>query len=63
MKKGEICLEINYFTVINFLILFALIVGAYIVIRAVKNFINKNKEMDKKIDDILDKLEDKDNSK
>ncbi|MFT8316031.1 MAG: hypothetical protein ABF633_17540 [Clostridium sp.] len=50
-------------TIINVVILISIIAGAYIAIGAVKNFINKNKEMDKKIGDILDKLEDKDNSK
>ncbi|WP_415525448.1 hypothetical protein [Clostridium sp.] len=60
-------METNYFmiaaTIINVVILISIIAGAYIAIGAVKNFINKNKEMDKKIGDILDKLEDKDNSK
>jgi hypothetical protein len=56
-----ICMEINYIqiiaTVINFAILFAIIIAIYKSIKCFKNFINKNKEMDKKIDIILNELE------
>jgi hypothetical protein len=54
-------MEINYFrimaTVINFALLFAIIIVIYKSIQCFKNFINRNKEMDKKIDIILNKLE------
>jgi len=54
-------MEINYIqiiaTVINFAILFAIIIAIYKSIKCFKNFINKNKEMDKKIDIILNELE------
>lgn len=44
------------FTVINFALLFAIIVVIYKVIQSFKSFINRNKEMEKKIDIILKKL-------
>ncbi|MBZ9686675.1 hypothetical protein G9F72_010090 [Clostridium estertheticum] len=47
------------FTVINFVLLFAIIVVIYKAIQGFKSFINRNKEMDKKIDIILNKLENK----
>lgn len=54
-------IEINYLNiivaVINFAILFAIIIMIYKAIRGFKKFNNRNKEMDKKIDIILKKLE------
>ncbi|MBU3191538.1 hypothetical protein K9O30_19470 [Clostridium bowmanii] len=49
-------------TVINFILLFATIIVIYKAIRGFKNFINRNKEMDKKIDVILNKLENKEDN-
>ncbi|MFL0196302.1 hypothetical protein ACJDU8_12155 [Clostridium sp. WILCCON 0269] len=49
-------------TVVNFIVLFSIIIVVYKSIRGFKNFINRNKEMNKKIDIILDKLENKGNS-
>ena len=45
--------------VINFTILFAIIIITYRAIEGIKNFINRNKEMDKKIDIILKNVEEK----
>lgn len=54
-------MEINYpqiiATVINFAILFVIIIGIYKAIQRSKDFIRRNKEMEKKIDIILNKLE------
>lgn len=56
-------LEVNYIsiiiTIINFALLISIIFGIYRAIKGFKNFIIRNKEMDKKIDIILNKLEDK----
>ncbi|MDP4146031.1 MAG: hypothetical protein Q8936_16335 [Bacillota bacterium] len=46
-------------TIINIMILLAIIVAIYRGIKGYQNFIKRNKEMDKKIDDILNKLENK----
>lgn len=46
-------------TVINFVLLFAIIIVIYKAIQGLKNFANRNKEMDKKIDVLLSKLENK----
>ncbi|WP_333887222.1 hypothetical protein [Clostridium sp.] len=46
-------------TVINFILLFLIMVIIYKSIRGFKNFIDRNKEMDKKIDSILNKLKNK----
>jgi large-conductance mechanosensitive channel len=58
-------MEINYLTIIatiiNFSLLIAIIIAIYKAVSAVKNFINRNKELDKKVDTILSKLDDKDN--
>jgi len=58
-----ICIGVNYFsiiaTIVNFTLLFAIIILIYRAIQGVKKFVNRNKEMDKKIDIILDKLENK----
>lgn len=45
--------------VINFTILFAIIIITYRAIKGIKNFINRNKEMEKKIDIILKNVEEK----
>lgn len=59
-------MEIDYVTIvvtiINFIVLFSIIIVVYKSIRGFKNFINKNKEMNKKIDVILDKLENKEDN-
>lgn len=59
-------MNINCFTVIatviNIALLFAIIIGIYIGIRGLKNFINRNKATDKKIDAILNKLENKEDN-
>ncbi|HEY8890330.1 MAG TPA: hypothetical protein VIM70_08750 [Clostridium sp.] len=47
------------FTVINLALLFAIIVVIYKVIQGITRFVNRNKEMEKKIDVILNKLENK----
>ncbi len=47
------------FTIINFAILIAIIIGIYKAIQGFKNYVNRNKEMEKKIDIILNKLENK----
>lgn len=59
-------MDINYLTiiatVINFALLAAIIILLYKAVQGIKNFVNRNKEMDKKIDDILNKLEDKEDN-
>ncbi|APM39755.1 hypothetical protein [Clostridium kluyveri] len=59
-------MEIDYVTIIitvlNFIVLFSIIIVVYKSIRGFKNFINRNKEMNKKIDVILDKLENKEDN-
>ena len=47
------------FTMINLAILFAIIVFIYKAIQGFNRFVNRNKEMEKKIDVILNKLENK----
>ncbi|KAA8674906.1 hypothetical protein F3O63_06315 [Clostridium sp. HV4-5-A1G] len=58
-------MEANYIsiiiTIVNFALLIAIIFGIYRVIKSFKNFFIRNKEMDKKIDVILNKLDDKEN--
>ncbi|MBU3128707.1 hypothetical protein LGL55_15995 [Clostridium tagluense] len=51
------------FTVINFALLFAIIVVIYKAIKGFKSFVNRNKGMEKKIDVILSKLENKEDNK
>lgn len=46
-------------TIINFAILIAIIILVYKAIKGINNFINRNKELDRKVDIILSKLEDK----
>ena len=54
---------INYLTIIattvNLILLVIIIIGLYKAIHGVKNFVIRNKEIDKKLDDILNKLENK----
>ncbi|MBU3161364.1 hypothetical protein KPL37_16775 [Clostridium frigoris] len=47
------------FTIINFAILIAIIMGIYKSIQVFTKYINRNKEMEEKIDIILNKLENK----
>jgi len=54
-------MEINYMTLImnwlNFAIIVAMIIGIIKGIKEVKKFLNRNKQIDKKLDDILNQLE------
>lgn len=56
-------MEINYLTIIatsvNIAILFAILFGIFKAIKGIKCFINRNKELDKKIDSILNALDKK----
>lgn len=56
-------IDINIFailaTIINFAILIAIIILLYKAIKGIKSFINRNKELDRKVDIILSKLENK----
>ncbi|WP_066889353.1 hypothetical protein [Clostridium nigeriense] len=56
-------IDINIFailaTIINFSILIAIIILLYKAIKGIKSFINRNKELDRKVDIILSKLDDK----
>lgn len=45
-------------TIINFALYILIILGIYRAIKGLKNFINRTKEMDKKLDIILNKLDD-----
>ena len=58
-------MEINILTIIatliNFALLFAIIIVLFKAIKGIKSFINRNKELDKKVDIILSKLDEKDN--
>lgn len=58
-------MEINIFpliaTTINIALLIAIIIVLSKTIKGIKNFINRNKELDKKVDTILSKLDEKDN--
>ena len=50
------------FTFVNIAILVAIIIGIYKAIQIFKNYINRSKNMEKKIDIILDKLENKEDN-
>ena len=54
-------MEINYMTLVmnwlNFAIIVAMIIGIIKGIKEVKKFLNRNKQIDKKLDDILNQLE------
>jgi len=56
-------MKINYFdiigTLINFVLLFAIIIAIYKAVQSFKKYVDRNKEMDKKIDSILSILENK----
>jgi len=59
-------MEINHLdiigTIINFAILVIIIIMIYKAIKSFKSFVNRNKEMEKKIDDILNILENKEDN-
>lgn len=58
--------QINYtviITIVNFIILAIILMALYKAIRGIRNFVNRNKELNKKVDAILSKLEDKENKK
>jgi len=46
-------------TIINFGILVVIIVALYKLIQGIKDFVNRNKRLEEKVDAILKKLEDK----
>ncbi|EJO5346257.1 carboxymuconolactone decarboxylase [Clostridium botulinum] len=56
-------MDINYASivcaVINLVLLFLITIGIFKGIQSIKHFINRNKEMDKKLDIIISKLENK----
>lgn len=56
-------MRMNYFTIIitivNFMVLLAIIIAIYKAIKAFRNFISRNKEIDRKLDVVLNKLENK----
>jgi len=56
-------MKINYFdiigTLINFVLLFVIIIAIYKAVQSFKKYVDRNKEMDKKIDSILSILENK----
>lgn len=62
-------MEINIFTIIftiiatliNFVLIVAIIMVICKAIMGIKNYINKSKELDKKVDIILNKLDEKEN--
>ncbi|MGO5064657.1 MULTISPECIES: carboxymuconolactone decarboxylase [unclassified Clostridium] len=55
-------MDINYGSIIaaivNFVLLFLIIIGIFKGIQSIKHFINRNKEMEKKLDIIMSKLKD-----
>lgn len=59
-------MEINYGSiialVINLVLIFLIIKAISKAIQSLKHFINRNKEMDKKLDIIISKLENKQNN-
>lgn len=59
-------MEINYGStialVINLVLIFLIIKTIFKAIQSLKCFINRNKEMDKKLDIIMSKLENKQNN-
>lgn len=54
-------MQVNYmmliFTWINFALIILIIIGIYKGIKAFKSFIKRNKQMDEKLDTILNELE------
>jgi len=63
VKNGGLYMNVAYstiiFTIINFVLLFAIIIAIYKGIQTVKIFVNRNKRMDEKLDIIINKLENK----
>ncbi|ACQ54530.1 carboxymuconolactone decarboxylase [Clostridium botulinum] len=59
-------MEINYASiialVINLVLIFLIIKTIFKAIQSLKHFINRNKEMDRKLDIIISKLENKQNN-
>ncbi|APQ76000.1 carboxymuconolactone decarboxylase [Clostridium botulinum] len=59
-------MEINYGSIIalaiNLVLIFLIIKTIFKAIQSLKYFINRNKEMDKKLDIIMSKLENKQNN-
>ncbi|MDU1320433.1 MAG: carboxymuconolactone decarboxylase [Clostridium botulinum] len=59
-------MEINYLSIIaliiNLVLLFLIIIVIFKAIQGVKHFIKRNKEMDKKLDIIMKRLENKENN-
>jgi predicted PurR-regulated permease PerM len=49
-------------TIINLILFVAITIVMYKAIQGIKGFINRNKELDKKVDTILNKLENKNNN-
>ncbi|WP_202127930.1 hypothetical protein [Clostridium sp. C2-6-12] len=56
-------MQINWigliFTIINIVLYLAILIGIFKGIKEIKNFISRNKELNKKIDIIINKLENK----
>lgn len=50
-------MEINYMIIVMNLLNLAMIIGIIKGIKEVKKFLNRNKQIDKKLDDILNQLE------
>lgn len=61
-----IFIEINYLSIIasiiNLVLLFLIITVIFKGIKSLKHFIKRNKEMDKKLDTIMKKLENKEDN-
>ncbi|MCW6084975.1 hypothetical protein [Clostridium sporogenes] len=55
----DINLASIFFCFINFLLLSLITIGIFKVVKNIKIFINRNKEIEKKIDTIINNLEDK----
>lgn len=59
--KIDITIATILSTIINIALLIAIIILLYKATKGIKNFINRNKELDKKVDIILSKLDMEDN--
>lgn len=55
----KISYHIIIVTIVNLILYIAIIIGVYKAVHGVKNFINRNKELNKKVDTILNKLDNK----
>jgi hypothetical protein len=66
IQKGGFDMKIIYITIaatiINLILFVAIAIVVYKAIQGIKGFINRNKELDKKVDTILNKLENKNNN-